>query len=123
MATTIQQTIATNYTGTTTKTSIFTHFINWCEGQEKNRLLWLAAALVGHGCALTPITLFTVILSGNHLFFWIMAIVAMMSALVTNLAAMPTKYTIPTFLFSILIDLTIIISCIAIGFDITATYI
>ena len=105
------------------KTTVFTQFINWCESQEKNRFLWLAAALVGHGCALTPITLFAVILSGNLLAFWILAIVAMMSALVTNLAAMPTKYTIPAFLFSIVLDMVIIISCIAMGFDYSATQI
>ncbi|HYH14167.1 MAG TPA: hypothetical protein VD794_03040 [Flavisolibacter sp.] len=121
MATTIQQTIATTYTGTSSNTSIFSRFINWCEGQQKNRFIWLAVALFGHGCALTPLTLFAVILSGNLLFFWIMAIIAMMSALVTNLAAMPTKYTIPAFLFSIVMDLVIIASCIAMGFDISAT--
>jgi hypothetical protein len=118
----MQQTITTSISQQETNTSVFSKFINWCEGQEKNRFTWLAAALVGHGCALTPITLFTIILSGNLLFFWIIAIIAMMTALVTNLAAMPTKYTIPAFLFSIIIDLTIMISCISIGFDITSTY-
>jgi hypothetical protein len=122
MANTIQQTITTSIAQQNNNVSVFTRFFNWCAGQEKNRFTWLAAAIVGHGCALTPITLFTIILSGNHLFFWIMAIVAMMTALVTNLAAMPTKYTIPAFLFSILIDITIMISCISMGFDISSTY-
>src|SRR3712207_4033755 len=121
MATTIQQTISTTYTNTSNKTSLFSQFINWCEGQQKNRFIWLAVALFGHGCALTPLTLFAVILSGNLLFFWIMAIVAMMTALVTNLAAMPTKYTIPAFLLSIVMDLIIIASCISLGFNISAT--
>mgnify|MGYP003575321240 CR=1 FL=1 len=120
MATTIQQSIATTYTGTSNKTSVFNRFINWCEGQQKNRFIWLGLALAGHGCALTPITLFAVILSGNLIFFWIMAIVAMMTALVTNLAALPTKYTIPAFLFSIVMDLVIIISCLAMGFNMSA---
>lgn len=121
MAATIQQTLATSYTGTLSKTSAFSRFITWCEGQQKNRFIWLALALVGHGCVLTPITLFTIILSGNLIFFWMIAIIAMMSALVTNLAAMPTKYTIPVFLFSIVMDLVIVFSCLAIGFDISAT--
>lgn len=119
MATTIQHSIATTYKGTTSKPTAFSRFINWCEGQEKNRFVWLGLALASHGCVLTPITLFAVILSGNLLFFWIMAILAMMTALVTNLAAMPTKYTIPAFLFSILMDLGIIISCLAMGFNIS----
>lgn len=121
MATTIQQTITTSYTGTLSKTSAFSRFISWCEGQQKNHFIWLALALVGHGCVLTPITLFAIILSGNFIFFWMMAIIAMMSALVTNLSAMPTKYTIPVFLFSIVMDLVIIFSCIALGFDLSAT--
>jgi len=120
MATTIQQTIATTYTGTSNKTSIFNRFINWCEGQQKNHFIWLGLTLVGHGCVLTPLTLFAVILSGNFIFFWIMAIVAMMTALVTNLAAMPTKYTIPAFFISIVMDLVIVASCLAMGFNISA---
>ena len=120
MATSIPQTIATTYTGTPSKTSVFTRFINWCEGQEKNRFIWLGLALAGHGCALTPITLFAVILSGNLIFFWVMAMVAMMIALVTNLAAMPTKYTIPAFFISIVMDLVIIASCLAMGFNMSA---
>ena len=122
MATTIQQTIASNYIERQAKPSVFTRFINWCEGQEKNRFLWLGLALFGHGGALTPLTLFAVILSGNVLFFWILTIIAMMMALVTNLAAMPTKYTIPAFVLSIVIDITIIISCISMGFNIAGTY-
>jgi len=36
---------------------------------KENRFPWLAAALVGHASALTPITLFVIILSGNQLLF------------------------------------------------------
>jgi len=120
MATTIQQTIATSYTGTSSKTSVFNRFINWCESQQKNRFIWLGLVLAGHGCTLTPITLFAVILVDNMIFFWIMAIIAMMMALVTNLAALPTKYTIPAFLISIVMDLVIIASCLAMGFNMNA---
>jgi hypothetical protein len=105
------------------KISIFSRFLNWSESQEKYRFGWLAIALVGHGCVITPITMFSIVLSGNFLAFWILAIVAMMLALVTNLAAMPTKVTIPAFFLSIIIDLYIIISCLIAGFDITRTYI
>jgi len=79
--------------------------------------------LAGHGCIITPITLFAIILSGSNLVFFIAAIIAMMASLVTNLAALPTKYTIPTFVLSIVIDLIIVISCAIIGFDISGTYI
>jgi hypothetical protein len=40
---------------------------------------------------------------------------------ITNLAAMPTRITIPVFFFSVLLDLVIIITCLVIGFDVSGT--
>jgi hypothetical protein len=97
-------------------TSIFSPFIDWCSHQQEYRLLWLGLALVGHGCIITPLTIFAVIISGANIVLFMTAIVAMSMAVVTNLAALPTKYTIPIFLFSILIDLGILIACLSLGF-------
>jgi|GEM_PF-462807 len=118
-----RQTVSIPASASAPSTSAFGRFINWCDGQERNRFGWLAAALAGHGCALTPLTLFAIILSGNNIVFWIMALVAMGATLVMNLAAQPTKVTIPVFLASIVIDLAIIAICLGVGFDITGTYI
>lgn len=123
MSTIINQPITSAYAEKKTKASLFKKFITWADGQEKNRLGWLAGALVSHGCILTPITMFAIVLGGNNIIFWFAAIIGMMTVLVTNLAAMPTKYTIPAFLLSVLLDIVIIISCVSIGFDITGTYI
>ena len=120
MQTILQQSIATNYTATTAKTSIWKRFINWCDGQEKNHFGWLGAALATHGCISTPLTLFAIILSGNIFAFWIVAIAAMGASLITNLAAMPTKVTIPILFFSLVVDIAIIISCISIGLNVSA---
>lgn len=105
------------------RTSPWKKFIDWCENQEKYRLGWLAAAITLHGCILTIVTMFAVVLSGNHFIFWPFIIAAMGATLLVNLAAMPTKITIPVFFFSVLIDLVIIISCIMIGFDANGTMI
>src|SRR5688572_23728818 len=110
-------------TSTSTSTSVFTRFMNWCNGQQEDRLLWLGIALAGHGCVITPLTIMAVLLAGTNLFLFVLALVAMGMALVTNLAALPTKITIPVFVLSILIDLAIIAACITMGFDITSTYI
>ena len=104
-----------------TKVSPWKKFITWCIGQEKNRLGWLAGAITLHGCVLTIITMFAVVLAGNHFIFWPFIIGGMGITLVVNLAAMPTKITIPVFFFSVLMDIVIIISCIAIGFDASGT--
>ena len=105
----------------TAKVPVWKKFIDWCDGQEKYRFGWLAAALTLHGCVLTILTMFAVVLAGNHFIFWPFIIGAMGITLITNLAAMPTRITIPVFFFSVLIDLVIIISCFAIGFDASGT--
>ena len=107
----------------TQKVSLWKKFINWCVEQEEYRLGWLAAAVTLHGCVLTILTMFAVVLAGNHFIFWPFIIAAMGATLLVNLAAMPTKITIPVFFFSVLIDLLIIISCAVIGFDASGTMI
>jgi hypothetical protein len=49
--------------------------------------------------------------TGNNLYLFVLATAAMGMTLVTNLAALPTKITLPVFVLSILIDLGIVISC------------
>lgn len=97
--------------------------MNWSEGQERNRLMWLGIALTAHGCIITPLTIMAVLLAGTNLFLFILALVAMGATLVTNLAAMPTRVTIPVFVLSTIIDIAIIFSCVFIGLDIAKTYI
>ncbi len=120
MGTAIQQTYAPSFEATA-KTSLWKKFITWCDGQEKNRLGWLASSFMIHGCILTIATMFAIILAGNHFIFWPFAIAAMGMTVITNLAAMPTRITIPVFFFSVLLDLVIIVTCIIIGFDVSGT--
>ena len=103
--------------------SIFTKFFNWCERQQPNRLLWLGVAVSAQGCILAPAAILAVVLAGTNLALFMAAIVAMGMVLVTNLAALPTKITIPIFFFSLLIDIVIVILAAYQGFDIAKTYI
>jgi len=118
METILQQPITT--TNLRTKANSWQRLINWCDRQEQYRFGWLGAILAGHGCFATPITLFAIILSGNYFAFWVLALAAMGAALITNLAALPTKITIPVFALSLLIDVAIIITCASMGFNISA---
>ena len=118
MQTILQQQTNTTYVEKQVKLPVLTRFFQWSACQEKNRFGWLAFILTSHGCVLTPLTLFAVILSGASLPLFIAAIVAMGLALVTNLAAMPTKVTIPVFFFSILIDVAVVVACAILGFNI-----
>ena len=90
------------------KQSVFSRFIAWCNDQEQFRFGWVAAIIAVHGCVLAPNTVLAITLGTNHIAYWGMAIGAMAMALVANLAAMPTKITIPVFFFSILIDIVLI---------------
>ncbi len=92
----------------TTKRTIVHKFFDWCKTQEKNRLLWLAIMIAGHGCFLTPVTVMFVMLFGNSMLLWALALGAMAMTLVSNLAALPVKITLPIFLASLIIDLAII---------------
>ena len=116
MSTTLNPVIS-NYNTSVAKPSVFNRFFAWCNNQQSNRLLWLGIALTAHGCILTPITISAVIFAGSNLFLFITAIIAMSLALVTNLAAMPTKITIPVFFFSILMDVAIVIASCYMGFS------
>jgi hypothetical protein len=103
---------------TVERKSLVRRFLTWCKGQENNRLTWLAVILTGHGCIITPLTVMFIMITGNNPVLWPVAIAAMGMCLVTNLAALPTKITIPVFLLSLVIDLAIIIIGISAGFKI-----
>ena len=105
---TLQQTYNPSYAADRSNQSIVSQFCAWCKGQEEYRYGWLAVIIALHGCVLSPITVLAITLGSNSMILWGVAIGAMAMALVTNLAAMPTKITIPVFFFSIIIDLAII---------------
>lgn len=93
--------------------SIFSRFLNWCDRQETTRLGWTAAIIALHGCFLTPITVATIALTSNNIALWGIATGAMGLSLITNLSAMPTKVTIPIFFLTVLVDISIIVTCLA----------
>jgi hypothetical protein len=77
----------------------FTRFINWCDLQECNRFLWLGIALMGSIGMVLPLTLVTVLLTSQNFILLAAAAIANVPVLAVNLAAQPTKVTLP-FLFS-----------------------
>ncbi|HSU29121.1 MAG TPA: hypothetical protein VLJ68_12120 [Chitinophagaceae bacterium] len=111
----IQHTYAPAHLVWGTKKSLLLRFIAWCKTQEENRLLWLAAIIMIHGSVLTPLTMLIIIASGTSVLFLALAIAAMGASLMVNLAAMPTKITIPVFVVSVAIDLVVISACLAKG--------
>ena len=122
MQTIIHQSYQPTYQKSRTEKSLWHRFIQWADRQEEYRFGWSAAIIAGHGCIFSVITAMAILFTGNHFIFWPFTIAAMAMCLISNLAAMPTKITIPIFFFSLLIDLTIIAICLANGLNIEATY-
>ena len=106
---TLQHSLSPALLRTERKQSLFSRFIAWCDSQEKFRFGWVAAIIAIHGCVLAPITVLAITLGTNHIAYWGVAIGAMAIALVANLAAMPTKITIPIFFFSVVLDVALIV--------------
>src|SRR5215831_15372294 len=90
-------------------------FINWCDQQETNRLLWLGIGVMGHIGMVLPLTLLAVLfLANNNFVLWIVVLCANMPVLALNLAAQPPKVTIPVMLTSLIVNIVVVaISAIA----------
>ena len=113
MQTVLQQPYVTSYRESAEKVSLIQKFLTWSKNQEEFRFVWLAVILSAHGTLITPLTLFIVMYTGNSMFAFVLAIAAMGISLVANLAALPTKITIPVFFFSVALDLGVIITNLA----------
>jgi hypothetical protein len=110
MSTTVLNRTEENYRQKSFSIPFLTKFLNWSRNQEENRIMWVGVALVLHGCVLTPLTVMAVAFTGMNMILFMAAIIAMGMALVTNLAAMPTRITVPVFFLSVVIDLAIVIA-------------
>lgn len=93
----------------TAKSSLISRFLKWSENQQEDRLLWVGIALAGHGCALTPLTIYFIVLAGLSLPLFMIALTSMAMAVVVNLAALPTKVSIPVLVLSALIDVGVLL--------------
>src|SRR5688500_2496285 len=93
--------------------SWITQFLTWAENQNENRIGWIGIALGVHGCFLTPLAAMTVMVTTYNFGMFMAVIGAMALSLVTNLAALPTRITIPAFFLSIAIDIAIMVISIA----------
>jgi hypothetical protein len=90
----------------------WSRFLSWSEAQDDERMLWSAFGLVGHGCLFAPISILVSLVAGVNIFLFMAVIVSMGAVLVSNLAAMSTRYTIPVFFASLVVNAAVIITSI-----------
>jgi hypothetical protein len=119
---TFLQSIESSYAKQELGISFYNRFMAWCGTQQKDRLLWQSIILSVHGCVITPIVLMLSLLAGVEHYLYIPVIVAMAINLIPNLAALPTKITIPVFLLSVLIDILVIAAAVVLGMDISSAF-
>lgn len=88
-------------------TSLVDKIYNLSCGIGGYRLLWLGLILAVHGCAPASITVMSTMLAGPDLFLVMSAMVALGITLVSNLATMPSRVTIPAFILGKLLYIPI----------------
>jgi hypothetical protein len=94
--------------------TIWKKFIAYADNQQANRLWWMTLGILGHGTIFTIATLGVVTIFGNVFALYVIACCAMVMSVVVNLAALPTKYIIPIFFLSLLVDLGVIATAVLI---------
>ncbi|MFT3678735.1 MAG: hypothetical protein QM791_00595 [Ferruginibacter sp.] len=114
--------IAGKYAEPVQAVSFFKRFINWCASKEEKRFLWQGVTLTVHGCILTPIAMLAALLAGVDSYLYIPVIAAIAITFITNLAALPTKITIPVFFLSVLIDLGVIAAAAITGMNFSSLF-
>src|SRR6516164_1129376 len=78
------------------KENLLSRFLNWCTAQETNRFLWLALTFFGQIGLVLPVAACSIVfLGGNSSLLWIIILAVNVPTLVLNLAALPTKITLP----------------------------
>ena len=94
-------------------TNVISKFLNWCAAQERNSFLWLALAFFAQIGLTLPLTAYSIVFfGGNNLVLWIIIAVVNIPVLVSNLAALSTKTTLPFMFFGWLTQVGVILYCI-----------
>ncbi|MBS1598884.1 MAG: hypothetical protein JST75_11730 [Bacteroidetes bacterium] len=93
------------------RTSVITRFFQWAESEDKiNHVAWVGISVTLMSAVLFPGTMAAILFNGASFNLIIAAMSAFVFVVVTNLAALPTKYTIPFFFFAALIDVAVVIA-------------
>ena len=90
--------------------SLIERFFDWAENQDVDHHIgWVGFSITVMTAFFFPITMFSILLNGASFGLIVAAMVPLVSVFVTNLAALPTKYTIPFLFVGVLAELAIIV--------------
>jgi hypothetical protein len=86
--------------------SLLTRFIQWATAEDvKHHIAWVGASVTCMTAVFFPLTMSVILVNGAAFGLIITAMVSLVLVVTANLAAMPTRYTIPLLFLGILIDL------------------
>lgn len=93
------------------KKSLIGRFIQWVTNEDKeHHIAWVGGSVTIMTAIVFPLTMAAIIMNGAAFGLIVVAMVSLVLVVTTNLAAMETRYTIPFFFLSILIDFGVIIA-------------
>ena len=89
--------------------NVFIRLGEWLVSQEKNHIAWVGISITVMAAVFFPITMSAVLYNGAIFSLIMGAMVSLAIVVITNLAALPTKYTIPALMLGILMDIVLIV--------------
>jgi hypothetical protein len=98
-----------NYHLAEKRPSAVSRFFQWAAGEDEERHIgWVGITVTTMSAIFFPLTMTVVLHNGASFGLIVAAMVSLTMVAITNLAALPTKYTIPFFFLGILIDAVVI---------------
>ena len=95
---------------TTANPSLIGRFFDWAEKEDvEHHIGWVGFSIVAMTAVFFPVTMAAILFNGASFGLIVAAMVPLVLVFVTNLAALPTKYTIPFFFVGALAELIIMV--------------
>jgi hypothetical protein len=93
------------------KRTVLNRFFSWAANEDAaHHVAWVGISVTLTSAVFFPMTMTAILLNGANFSLIIGAMTTLALVVVVNLAAMPTKYTIPLFFLCALSDLGIILA-------------
>lgn len=90
------------------QSSAISRFFSWAAAEdEKHHIGWVGISVMSMSSGIFPLTMYIIMINGGSFGLIMGALASLAIVVVTNLAALPTKFTIPFFFFAILIDVAV----------------
>lgn len=90
--------------------SVFARFLVWLKEEEVNRIAWLGISITVMTAIFFPLTMASILLHEGSFNLILVAMFSLILVAIPNMAALPTKFTIPAFFIGMLIDIALIIA-------------